>query len=358
MSRPARGCVRAVARRTSTARRVGSPSFPQLPPGFRFGTSTAAYQIEGAATEDGRGPSVWDTFTAEPGRVVDGSTGAVACDHYHRVEEDVELMRASASRATASRSPGRGSSPTGTGRSTRRAWRSTTGWSTRCSRPASSRWSPSTTGTCPQALEDDGGWLNRATTDRFQEYAAIVGAAARRPGRALDPRQRAQRRHDARLRQRHPRPGQGAALRGAAGRPPPAARRTARPRSRCARPGATSVGCANNHAPIWPASDNDADVGRDRALRRPVERAVRRADAVRPLPRRPRADLWTSSTQTATWPRSASRSTSTASTTTTRSRSRPPPRTPSCRASSPRGARLPDDRLRLAGRPRRRCASC
>ena len=67
--------------------------FPELPGGFRFGTSTAAYQIEGAATEDGRGPSVWDTFTAEPGRVVDGSTGAVACDHYHRVDEDVELMR-------------------------------------------------------------------------------------------------------------------------------------------------------------------------------------------------------------------------------------------------------------------------
>ena len=67
--------------------------FPALPGGFRFGTSTAAYQIEGAASEDGRGPSVWDTFTAEPGRVVDGSTGAVACDHYHRVDEDVELMR-------------------------------------------------------------------------------------------------------------------------------------------------------------------------------------------------------------------------------------------------------------------------
>ena len=46
-----------------------------LPPGFRFGTSTASYQIEGAAHEDGRGASIWDTFTAEPGRVVDGSSG-------------------------------------------------------------------------------------------------------------------------------------------------------------------------------------------------------------------------------------------------------------------------------------------
>ena len=67
--------------------------FPQLPPGFRFGTSTASYQIEGAADEDGKGPSIWDTFTAQPGRIADGSSGAVACDHYHRSHEDVALMK-------------------------------------------------------------------------------------------------------------------------------------------------------------------------------------------------------------------------------------------------------------------------
>ena len=49
---------------------------PQLPPGFRFGTSTASYQIEGASEEDGKGPSIWDTFTAQPGRIKDGSTGS------------------------------------------------------------------------------------------------------------------------------------------------------------------------------------------------------------------------------------------------------------------------------------------
>ena len=48
---------------------------PRFPPGFRFGTSTAAYQIEGAVSSDGKGPSIWDTFTAKPGSVVDGSTG-------------------------------------------------------------------------------------------------------------------------------------------------------------------------------------------------------------------------------------------------------------------------------------------
>src|SRR5690606_9388742 len=62
-------------------------SFPMLPPDFRFGTSTASYQIEGAVDEDGRGPSIWDTFTAEPGRISDGSSGRVACDHYHRLDE-------------------------------------------------------------------------------------------------------------------------------------------------------------------------------------------------------------------------------------------------------------------------------
>ncbi|MFJ9961550.1 GH1 family beta-glucosidase [Streptomyces avermitilis] len=63
---------------------------PQFPAGFLWGVSTSAHQIEGAADE--REPSVWDAFTAEPGRVKDGSTAAVACDHYHRYPEDVALL--------------------------------------------------------------------------------------------------------------------------------------------------------------------------------------------------------------------------------------------------------------------------
>ena len=65
---------------------------PAFPDGFMWGTATAAYQIEGAVDEDGRGPSVWDTFCAEPGRIRDGQSGAVACDHYHRYRDDVALM--------------------------------------------------------------------------------------------------------------------------------------------------------------------------------------------------------------------------------------------------------------------------
>lgn len=59
---------------------------------FIFGVSTSSYQIEGAATEDGKGPSIWDVFCKTPGKVYKGHTGDIACDHYHKYKEDVELM--------------------------------------------------------------------------------------------------------------------------------------------------------------------------------------------------------------------------------------------------------------------------
>jgi beta-glucosidase len=60
---------------------------------FLWGTSTAAYQIEGAVSEDGRGPSIWDVFCQQPGKIANGDTGAVACDHYHLYREDIALMK-------------------------------------------------------------------------------------------------------------------------------------------------------------------------------------------------------------------------------------------------------------------------
>ncbi|MFF9491426.1 GH1 family beta-glucosidase [Streptomyces flaveolus] len=69
---------------------MATDAMPRFPDGFLWGVSTSAHQIEGAA--DLREPSVWDAFTAEPGRVKDGSTAAVACDHYHRYREDVALL--------------------------------------------------------------------------------------------------------------------------------------------------------------------------------------------------------------------------------------------------------------------------
>jgi beta-glucosidase len=62
-------------------------------PDFLWGTSTAAYQIEGAVSEDGRGPSIWDVFCQQPGKISNGDTGAVACDHYHLYREDIALMK-------------------------------------------------------------------------------------------------------------------------------------------------------------------------------------------------------------------------------------------------------------------------
>ena len=66
----------------------------EFPLEFRFGVAMAAYQIEGAVDEDGRGPSIWDTFCRRQGAVAGGDTGDVACDHYHRWEEDLDLMAA------------------------------------------------------------------------------------------------------------------------------------------------------------------------------------------------------------------------------------------------------------------------
>ncbi|MCH9013142.1 MAG: family 1 glycosylhydrolase [Proteobacteria bacterium] len=70
-----------------------APSSRRFPPGFLWGAATAAYQIEGATTIDGRGPSIWDEFCATPGKTHSGDTGEIACDHYHRYREDIEIMR-------------------------------------------------------------------------------------------------------------------------------------------------------------------------------------------------------------------------------------------------------------------------
>ena len=63
-----------------------------FPRDFTFGVATSAYQIEGAVDEDGRGESIWDRFCHMPGRVANGDTGDVACDHYHRYERDLDLI--------------------------------------------------------------------------------------------------------------------------------------------------------------------------------------------------------------------------------------------------------------------------
>jgi beta-glucosidase len=235
-------------------------ALPLLPPGFRFGASTAAYQIEGGATDDGKGPSIWDTFSHLPEKIADGSTGDVACDHYHRVEEDLDLMQRLGLGGYRFSIAWTRIQPTGSGTANPAGLdfyeRLVDGLLERDIQPMATlyHWD------LPQALENEGGWLNRDTADRFAEYAALVGerlsdrvehwipvnepnvvmvrgyaTGGHAPGRTLL--------FDAMPVAHH--------LLLAHGRAAIALRAA----------GASSIGCANNHAPMWPASEDEADVG-------------------------------------------------------------------------------------------------
>ncbi|WP_410050338.1 GH1 family beta-glucosidase [Actinomadura sp. HBU206391] len=145
-----------------------------LPPGFRWGVATAAYQIEGAVDEDGRGTSIWDTFSHEPGRTRDGHTGDVACDHYHRWPEDVRLMAGLGVHDYRFSVAWPRIQPTGAGPVNAAGLdfydRLTDGLLEHgiTPNPTLYHWD------LPQPLEDRGGWLNRDTAHRFAEYADAV----------------------------------------------------------------------------------------------------------------------------------------------------------------------------------------
>jgi beta-glucosidase len=148
----------------------------RLPGNFRFGAAVSAYQIEGATDEDGRGESIWDRFGATPGKILNGDTGRIACDSYHRYPEDVRLMRELGLDA----------------------FRFSIGWPRIL--PAG-RGVPNAAGLdfydrfvdellangiepfatlyhwdLPQALEDRGGWPVRETAEAFAEYVEVVAA--------------------------------------------------------------------------------------------------------------------------------------------------------------------------------------
>lgn len=223
---------------------------PQFPAGFLWGVSTSAHQIEGAA--ELREPSVWDAFTAEPGRVKDGSTAAVAVDHYHRYREDVALLA-------------------GLGVD---AYRFSISWPRVLSKggldfydrlvdeltaagvrpvPTLFHWD------LPAAFEEKGGWLERDTAARFAEYVSVVAdrlgdrvkkwitinepaehtlfghaLGAHAPGKQLM--------FDALPVAHHLLLAHGLGVQ---------ALRAA---------GATDIGIANSHGPTWPASQEAADV--------------------------------------------------------------------------------------------------
>jgi beta-glucosidase len=154
-------------------------NFDGFPPDFSWGVATSAFQIEGAAHADGKGPSIWDTFSHEDGRILDGSNGDVACDHYHRYRDDVRLMASLGVDAYRFSMAWSRVQPMGKG-----SWNEA-GFDfydrlidalcehnvvphlTLC------HWD------LPQGLQDEGGWLARDTCFRFADYAEQV---ARRYG--------------------------------------------------------------------------------------------------------------------------------------------------------------------------------
>jgi beta-glucosidase len=151
-----------------------------FPPGFVWGSSTSSYQIEGAVGEGGRGESIWDRFCARPGHIADGSSGAEACDHYHRWPQDLDLARGLGTRAYRfsiawPRIFAHGRGARAEARGLEFYDRLVDGMLERGLQP----WATLYHWDLPQALQDEGGWARRATVDAFVDY---VDAVARRLG--------------------------------------------------------------------------------------------------------------------------------------------------------------------------------
>jgi beta-glucosidase len=148
-----------------------------LPADFLWGVATAAYQIEGAATEDGRGPSIWDTFAHTPGRVRGGDTGDVACDHYHRYKEDVRLMADLGVRAYRFSVSWPRVQPDGSGAPNRAGLDFYSRLVDELLEHGIQPWLTLYHWDLPQPLERLGGWPARDTAARFAEYAQLVHGA-------------------------------------------------------------------------------------------------------------------------------------------------------------------------------------
>lgn len=146
----------------------------QFPENMKWGTATASYQIEGATNEDGRGLSIWDTFSKTPGKVLNGDNGDVACDSYHRYEEDVQIMKELGIDVYRFSVAWPRIFPHGTGEINQAGLDYyhrlvdallEAGIEPMCTLY---HWD------LPQALEDKGGWNNRDTIDAFVKYAEVM----------------------------------------------------------------------------------------------------------------------------------------------------------------------------------------
>jgi beta-glucosidase len=146
----------------------------QFPKEFVWGVAAASAQIEGAAWEDGKGESIWDRFSRQPGAVVNGDTLDGACDHYHRYESDAVLMRDLGIRNYRLSVAWPRIFPDGTGAVNEKGLEFYDRLIDTFLANGITPWVTLFHWDLPQALENDGGWLNRKTVDAFQPYAETV----------------------------------------------------------------------------------------------------------------------------------------------------------------------------------------
>lgn len=145
-----------------------------FPTGFHFGASTSAYQIEGAASEDGRLPSIWDEFAHKSGRIKDNSTGDVACDHYHRWSQDVDLIHSLGHNAYRFSIAWPRVIPQGRGTVNAKGLDFYDRLVDRLLEKGIAPYATLYHWDLPMGLHTQGGWLNRDTCHAFADYAAVV----------------------------------------------------------------------------------------------------------------------------------------------------------------------------------------
>lgn len=146
----------------------------KFPHNFLWGAASAAYQVEGAWNEDGKGESIWDRFSHTPGKINDGNTADIACDHYHRYEEDIALMREIGLKAYRFSTSWSRVLPTGRGRINPKGLDF---YDRLVDRLCAANIEPLLTlyhWDLPQALQDEGGWDNRNTAHAFADYTALM----------------------------------------------------------------------------------------------------------------------------------------------------------------------------------------